>query len=360
LNPVGYFCAANLQYLKRFLLISLYLSIAFAGLSQNDTPVAPQRDTPVKKLQVRPVQKPVIRVSPRLTADSIRRLDSLRSAGLLSDSLMKDTLIMETDTVKRKPEAVKVQKFSGIDSTYAHFLQNPYFPTNGKPVYQILKFRERDSKDEMFYIVAGLVLFLAFIKLLFSRYFKNIFRLLFQPSFRQKQTREQLMQNSLPSLMLNLFFLVSGGAYIALLIRYYNFLPLNFWLLFLYSTVVLGILYMGKFLFLSFSGWVFNVKEASDTYMFTVYLINKITGVLLLPFILILAFSQTQIIDVAVTVSALLIILLFLYRYAVSYAPVRREVKVSPLHFIIYVLAFEIVPLLLIYKTLMLYLARTL
>jgi hypothetical protein len=35
-------------------------------------------------------------------------------------------------------------------------------------------------------------------------------------------------------------------------------------------------------------------------------------------------------------------------------------VKVSPLHFFFYVLAFEITPLLLIYKTLMLYLNKSL
>ena len=167
------------------------------------------------------------------------------------------------------------------------------------------------------------------------------------------------MQSNLPSLMLNLFFLFSGGAYIALLLQYYGFLPIGFWRWFLYSTLVLCILYLAKFVFLSFSGWVFNVKEAIGTYMFSVYLINKILGVLLLPFILILAFSESSIVNVAVTVSMLLIVLLFLYRYVISYAPVRRELKVSPLHFVIYVLAFEMVPLLLIYKTLILYLGRT-
>jgi hypothetical protein len=128
----------------------------------------------------------------------------------------------------------------------------------------------------------------------------------------------------------------------------------------LYSALSLIVLYTGKFIFLSFAGWVFNVKEATDAYIFAIYLINKILGVVLVPFTLVIAFAQSNIKNVSITISILLILMLFLYRYLVSYGPVRREVKVSPLHFIFYVFAFEITPLLLIYKTLMLYLNKSL
>jgi hypothetical protein len=123
---------------------------------------------------------------------------------------------------------------------------------------------------------------------------------------------------------------------------------------------LLILLYFTKYLFLTFSGWVFNVKEATDTYIFVVYLINKIVGIVLIPFILILAFSNRQVVDIGVTLSFLVLLLLFLYRYLISYAPVRKEVKVSPLHFFFYILAFEITPLLLIYKVLANYLTGSL
>ncbi|MDQ6814307.1 MAG: DUF4271 domain-containing protein, partial [Bacteroidota bacterium] len=115
-----------------------------------------------------------------------------------------------------------------------------------------------------------------------------------------------------------------------------------------------------KYIFLSFAGWVFNVKEAVDTYIFAIYLVNKIMGIVLVPFTLILAFSRPDIKNISVTISISLILLLFLYRYMVSYVPVRREIKVSSLHFLFYIFAFEVTPLLLIYKTLMLYLDKSL
>ncbi len=246
------------------------------------------------------------------------------------------------------------------DSFYSKLLNNPFFRSSGKPVYLVVSERKRVSKDEIFYLLLGLLLFLAFIKLVFSRYFNNVFRLFFQPAFRQKQTREQLLQNNLPSLLLNLFFVFSAGAYVSLLLSYYHFTTVDFWLLLLYSTSSLLVLYTRKYIFLSFSGWVFNVKEATETYIFTVYLINKIIGVVLIPFTLIIAFSEPYIINASITFSITHRHSYFCVPVYCIIQPVRRGVKVSLLHFFLYIFAFEITPLLLIYKTLIIYLDKSL
>lgn len=286
--------------------------------------------------------------------DSTAKSDSF--AAVVSDTTHE---ILPTGTPKiiATPKVVIKRP---IDSFYLKLLDNPFLRSKAKPIFLVINERKRKSKDEMFYLVSGLLLFMAFIKLIFGRYFQNIFRLFFQPSFRQKQTREQLQQGNLPSLLLNLFFILSASAYISFLLNYYHISDITFWLLFFYSALSLIVLYTGKFIFLSFAGWVFNVKEATDAYIFAIYLINKILGVILIPFTLIIAFSQPDIINVSITVSLSLILLLFLYRYMVSYGPVRREVNISPVHFFFYIVAFEITPLLLIYKTLMLYLNKSL
>ena len=120
-------------------------------------------------------------------------------------------------------------------------------------MYLVINERQRVSKDKFFYLLSGLLLFLAFIKLVFKKYFKNIFRLFFQPSFRQKQTREQLSQNHLPSLLLNLFFIFSASAYISFLLQYYHLTHLDYWLMsLLYITVFLLILIRRKIYFAKF------------------------------------------------------------------------------------------------------------
>jgi hypothetical protein len=289
--------------------------------------------------------------------DSIKRVDSTRIRDSITALTNDSFQTRRTDTIKVAAKPIVIKK--PFDSIYRKLLDNPFLRTKAKPIYFVIKERTRESKDEVFYLVLSMLLFLAFIKLVFSKYFKNIFRLFFQPSFRQKQTREQLQQNSLPSLLLNLFFIISGAAYITFLLSYYRLSDIGFWYLLAYSGIALLVLYVGKYVLLSFVGWVFNAKEATNTYIFAVYLINKILGVILVPFTLILAFSQPAIINISITISLMLVLLLFFYRYIVSYGPVRREVNVSPLHFFFYVLAFEITPLLLIYKTLMIYLNKS-
>ena len=349
--------------MKKIILIFFLSFTSFAAFAQTDTSTAePQRDTIAI---VQPTIKPKL-TKKRVSIDSLRRKRLADSLPVVDTLAKKDSIaLLSVDTNHRliagttKIAAKPVIK-RPIDPFYLKLLDNPFLRSKAKPIFLVINQRKRTSKDDMFYLILGLLLFLAFIKLVFSKYFQNIFRLFFQPSFRQKQTREQLQQGNLPSLLLNLFFIFSASAYISFLLQYYNVVKGTFWLLLLYSSFSLVVLYSSKFIFLSFAGWVFNVKEATDAYIFAIYLINKILGVVLIPFTLVIAFSQSDIKNISITISILLILLLFLYRYIISYGPVRREVKVSPMHFFFYVCAFEITPLLLIYKTLMLYLNKSL
>lgn len=345
-----------------FLILLLWFS-GYASFAQTDTNSTEQTDTlaEIKPSPVKPQRK-------RLAVDSTKRRKRLDSLALLVRAQKKDSAgllipdtnrkVVSSDSLPTLAKTVNLKK--PIDSFYLKLLDNPFLRSKSPPIYLVLDQRKRTSMDEIFYLLSGLLLLLAFIKLVFSKYFANLFRLFFQPSFRQRQTREQLQQGNFPSLLLNLFFVISAAVYISFLMNYYQLTNTSFWLLLLYTSLSLIILYVGKFIFLNFAGWVFNVREATNAYIFAIYLINKITGIVLVPFIFLIAFAQYNIKNVSVTVSILIIFLLFLYRYLISYGPVKRDIKVTPVHFVFYVLAFEITPLLVIYKTITLYLNNSL
>ena len=188
----------------------------------------------------------------------------------------------------------------------------------------------------------------------------NLFAVFFRLSLKQKQMREQLLQSPLPSLLLNLLFFFSGGLYITFLLLHFNLLPgISFWLLFLYCTAGLSVLYLVKLLVLTLSGWVFNMRTAMDTYSFIIFLVNKLLGICLLPLLLFIAFSQPVVVSVVIVLSWCLIFLLFFYRYITAFNAVRKEIKVSRIHFFLYLCAFEIIPLLLIYKVLLEFVDRS-
>ena len=286
--------------------------------------------------------------------DSLLKLK--KDAKLLKDTQPNPVKGIISDSIKTTSNFIAVRP---LDTIYSKLLNNPFFSSRKKPMYLVINERTRESKDQKFYILLGIMFFLSIIKLGFSRYFNNLFQQLFQPNYRQKQTREQLLQNNFPSLLLNLFFIISGGAFIALLMQYYNLTTADFTTNLAYCTLVLLILYTGKFLLLTFIGWVFHIKDATETYLFIVFLINKIIGIILLPFTFIIAFSKHTILTYSITIAILLIIILFSYRYVATLSPVRKAVKLGIFHFIFYIIAFEIIPLLLIYKTLGNYLLKS-
>ena len=231
---------------------------------------------------------------------------------------------------------------------------NPYFNFFVLPENLASEERMVAGKEALFYILAGLLFFFALIKLLFNKYVGNLLGLVFRGSLRQKQIREQLLQTPLPSLFLNIFFVIVAGLYVFFLLQHYQTAPgTGFWLLLLYCIVAIGLVYLVKFLVLKFIGWIFNIRDAADTYIFIVFLVNKLLAIFLLPLLILMTFSIASWANVLLTLSYIMVVVFFAYRYIVSFAPVRREVKVSQFHFFMYLCAFEIIPLLLIYKVLL-------
>ena len=220
----------------------------------------------------------------------------------------------------------------------------------GPPQFLVEKPKPVESKDFLFYAFAALLILIGFLRLVFPRYFQTIFRLFSQSSFRQRQTREQLSQDFLPSFLFNVLFLVTGGLFVALLSVEKNWLEEDFWKLAGKAVIILSSIYLIKFLFLLFAGWVFNVREAAGIYSFIVFFINKIMGIVLIPCILLMAFAAPALASIATTVAVAAVIILLAYRYLVSFSSLRYDLHVNALHFFIYLCAVEIAPLLVIYK----------
>lgn len=354
--------------LKPFFLISFLLA-CFTLTAQSDS--VRQRAARQSATQTKPrdTNRPAVRVVTPRRDSAVRRAagqapatTGVAGAATIADSTRKDStrkdstaLNTATDTIVT-PVAPKVVHAKALtwqeDTLFRRILNIKYLAMNNKPVYMISSYWERESTDYLFYLLSGLVLFLAFIKATFPKYFQHVFKMLFQTSFRQKQTREQLAQNLLPSLLMNLLFVLVVGSFIAVVVTQKKLTGLSFWELWLYSVVGLMALYCLKFLFLRFTGWVFRVKEASETYISIVFLVNKLLGVILLPMLWLVSFSDGELNVVGLTVSLCIVGFLILYRYILSLASVRDMLRVSAFHFFIYLCGVEILPIIIIYKVL--------
>ena len=236
---------------------------------------------------------------------------------------------------------------------------HPFFSFRDPTKYAVTP-RKWQGKEAVFYAIIGLLLLFALLRNTFFRYVQDLFKTYFRTTVKQRQIKDQLLQSPLPSLLFNVFFTISIGMFLALILQYYGLgTGLNFWMLYLYCVVGLVAVYGVKYVTLKLLGWLFQVPDATESYIFVVFTTNKIIGMVLIPFIVMMAFTFGTVRQAAVSLSIAVIIGLLVYRFFLSYTSIKTKIKVSFFHFIIYLLAFEIAPLLLINKLLFRFLGET-
>jgi hypothetical protein len=351
--------------------------------AQTDSTTPPAKQTVDTAVRLAPVRHDSVRHmthADSVRRDSIRRVRrALRDSLARVDSLAKKDSLARTDSLARLATAATATAAPppatappanhtvaaahegppAMDFWKKVLAGNPYFHFTGTPVVFAFQLHRANSKDSLFYLIVGILFYFALTRVFFEKYFNNLLTLFFRVSLRQQQIREQVLQTPLPSLLLNILFIISGGLYACYLLHYSRLgADIRFWVLYLYCMLLLGAVYLGKFLVLKFIGWVFSVSRATDIYIFIVFLVNKMLGIFLLPFLIIITFSGPTVREVFITISLAMVFVLWAYRVLAAYRPVRNEIKLTPFYFFLYLCAFEIAPLLLIYKVLLTYLEK--
>lgn len=328
----------------RRLLVLLFVFLSLKAFSQDSGAVAAP-DTNIAQ----PVKKPVVR--PRIIKKD--------SATIASDSIAKLDSIATADSIKNTKDIRPAISLFKPQPAFSVWNNHPVFRFTNPMRYSVTE-KKWLGKEAIFYSMIGLLLFFALIKNGFGRYIQDLFSSYFRTTVKQKQIKEQLLQNPLPSMLLNLFFTLSIGMFLALLLQYFKLgSEFNFWLLYLYCVIGLISIYALKFVSLKLLGWIFQVSNTIDSYIFIVFTTNKIISIVLLPFLVVLAFTKGVVNEAAMSLSIMVVLGLVAYRFFLSFLSIRGQIRISFLHFLIYLFAFEIIPLLLINKLLFTFLGET-
>jgi hypothetical protein len=227
--------------------------------------------------------------------------------------------------------------------------------SNKNVIVNIQAERNWDDSTADFYLLMGLVLFLGMIRLLDPKYFQQLWRAFRNPTLSNRQLKDQLESSSLPSLLTNIFFTITMGAYIYYLIKLFipqrtGDIPASLLVLMLILGMML--IYTVKYAVMRFSGWAFKVEGITEHYVFNVFLINKLIGLLLLPFTILIAFAGPAIAGPAVIVSLIAVGLLLINRYTRSWQVFGSFFQYSKFHFFMYLCASELLPLAVLTKLL--------
>ena len=308
----NYFCTV----LKKLILIFVFSCVTISCFCQNDTIVLKQKkDTNISKIE------------------TTLKANKVDSSLLKNDSIVKN---VNSDT-----------------TLFSLLKQFPLIKENAANSSIITSYKNFNNKTVLFYVLVFCFFLLAVIKRFYPKYFQSIFSIFFQTNFRQKQTKDQLIQDNVASLLTNIVFFLGVASLATLLVPKWNQnATLLIWQIFIGSLVAIICIYSVKFIFIHFLGWVFNIKEASNAYLFIVFIINKIIGIFLLPFCLIAAFSSNQLIIISEVIGIGIIIILLFYRMILTYKSTNSRLKINLLHFFLYFCSLEILPLLIVFKVL--------
>ena len=250
------------------------------------------------------------------------------------------------------PGAAEKLAATAMESMYHHHPQL----ANKNIMMAVMPLRVMHDKTNDFYILLGLCLILGIIRVIDPRYFSNLWRAFRNPAIGRNQLKDQMETSAFTALLMNIFFSMIMGAYIYYVAAMFspqrsNGFPPSLLIIMLMGAMML--VYLAKYLVIRFSGWAFRVESITEHYLFNVFLINKILGIVLLPFTILLAFAAPQVAEPAIIVSFIVVGLLFLNRYARSWQYLGSFFQYSKFHFFTYLCASELLPLAVLAKLLL-------
>lgn len=197
-----------------------------------------------------------------------------------------------------------------------------------------------------------LVLFTWF-RFFYYRIFRQLFSAFFNTATTNQIVRDESVLLQRASLVLSIISYLLMGLFVYQLSIYLNWdtgILQPGLLRFAMFSVAIAAAYSIKMIFLRFLSVVFVQERSVAIYIFNVFLMVMMVGLLLLPVNILLAYSRAPIREITIIVSLGIIALLFLYRLFRSVMIWIGIPGFSMFYLFLYLCAFEIAPLLIIWK----------
>lgn len=225
---------------------------------------------------------------------------------------------------------------------------------NSKHIYsEVQQEHSENGKTRDFYLLLSLCIVLGVIKFVDQKYFYDLWTAFWNPTLSNRQLKDRIQDAGLPELMMNVFFAIVTGAYVFYIVRFFTpNSPGGLSPSFLVVLLILGIgvIYLAKYSAVRFSGWAFRMEAITTHYLFNVFLVNKILAILLLPFVITMAFADKHVADQVMYISFVVAGLLIFNRYMRSWQLFGPFFQNSKFHFFMYLCASELLPLAVLIK----------
>lgn len=227
---------------------------------------------------------------------------------------------------------------------HGHFLH----PANDHPLA-----KTGTSPDWFFPILLLVLSIYAALRIFYTKYFSQMVLAFVNNNLTNQIVRDENILVQRTSTYLSLVFNLIAALFLYLISLHYG------WNLggvgtgfnrFLFFAVLISFVYALKFLVLKISGRLFNLEREMATYIFNTFLINNILGIVLLPFIFLMAYNQVVSTQWFIVLGLSIVALAFGYRIFRGILIGLSTSTFSLLYLFLYLCTLEIAPLMILIR----------
>jgi len=221
--------------------------------------------------------------------------------------------------------------------------------TNQAP---IVKIRPSSNKTTVFLLAVLLLFFFSMVRIIFPRYFMNLFQVFTGISMSKRHIKDQLENDNRASIWFYSIFFISVGFIVYQVITGISSTHFsNEWYMnYLISTLFVFIFLGFRISMIRLTGWIFKRSDYVHIYLFNTKLVNEFLGLLLFPLCILILVTSGNIQYTLLMIASAMCLLFFAYGYVRNIPVLRNLFRISFVHFLLYICAFEIIPVLILIK----------
>ncbi len=205
--------------------------------------------------------------------------------------------------------------------------------------------------------IMATILILMFAVAMVRRYFPLDFYVIIEAYFKdrllQQVSKEDNMATSWPYIFLYLIFSFTLGLFLLMFDAYLS--QSQRWLTlenFFKVSLIVGVLFIVKILIIRFISYIFELNKLVREYIAVLYLVYFNSMLILMPAVLILSLLPTAYFTIVISLSLILIFILFIYRFLRTAFHLFSNLRFPIFYLIVYLCCLEIAPILILVRTL--------
>ena len=284
-------------------------------------------------------------------------LQDSASIVVLQDSLPIDTNEFDfsyIDTSFRFKDIINLPGLQASDTTKAKyetlFTAHKLKPENSLPVAV-----SRETPDWLFFVLLLVIALLTWLKVFYQKNVRQIFEAFFSNTIANQIVRDENILVQRASVLLTITFNLAAALLLYLLSEIYDWqVPYagSGFSKFIIFALLISFAYTAKFIVLKLSGFLFRIDKAIATYIFNIFIINNVLGILLLLLVIGLAYLPPATTTYLIAAAAMFVCFAYIYRFLRGLVIGFSYNSFSNVYLFLYLCALEIAPLIIIIKLL--------